>query len=84
MVSNCDSCRFYGHGLFNCFAQYSVSLNILQILDWLLTLRMEVSLIWKAPWTLMKGLYLVNRYMPFVDVTIAVFCETQSSHLKRT
>ncbi|KAF9440844.1 hypothetical protein P691DRAFT_817017 [Macrolepiota fuliginosa MF-IS2] len=45
----------------------------LQVLDWLLTLRMEVSLIWQAPWTVMKGLYLVNRYMPFIDVTVAVF-----------
>ncbi|KAF9444973.1 hypothetical protein P691DRAFT_762926 [Macrolepiota fuliginosa MF-IS2] len=43
------------------------------ILDWLLTFEMEVPFIWQAPWTTMKVLYLLERYVPFIDVTLAVF-----------
>ncbi|KAF9441300.1 hypothetical protein P691DRAFT_766460 [Macrolepiota fuliginosa MF-IS2] len=46
---------------------------MLQVLEWLLTFEMEVSFIWPAPWTTMKVLYLLGRYMPFIDVTLAVF-----------
>ncbi|KAF9441196.1 hypothetical protein P691DRAFT_684754 [Macrolepiota fuliginosa MF-IS2] len=45
----------------------------LQVLDWLLTFEMEVSFIWPAPWTKMKVLYLLGRYMPFIDVTLLIF-----------
>ncbi|KAF9440075.1 hypothetical protein P691DRAFT_640775, partial [Macrolepiota fuliginosa MF-IS2] len=45
----------------------------LQVLDWLLTLEMEVSFIWQAPWTIMKGLYLFEQYMPFIGVPLIVF-----------
>ncbi|KAF5363312.1 hypothetical protein D9756_000205 [Leucocoprinus leucothites] len=42
------------------------------ILDWLLTFDLEVSLVWKSRWNIMKGLYLLARYLPFVDVTLAL------------
>ncbi|KAF9444513.1 hypothetical protein P691DRAFT_763333 [Macrolepiota fuliginosa MF-IS2] len=42
------------------------------VLDLFLTLNMEVVCVWKAPWNAMKLLYLVVRYMPFIDVTTAV------------
>ncbi|KAF9449399.1 hypothetical protein P691DRAFT_774726 [Macrolepiota fuliginosa MF-IS2] len=45
---------------------------VIMILDWLLTLEMEVTLIWEAEWNLSKGLYMVSRYMPFIDVPIAL------------
>ena len=28
---------------------------------------MEVDLVWKSKWSLMKGLYLFQRYSPFID-----------------
>ncbi|KAF9441782.1 hypothetical protein P691DRAFT_779677 [Macrolepiota fuliginosa MF-IS2] len=33
---------------------------------------MEVTLIWKAEWNTMKGIYIVSRYLPFIDVPIAL------------
>lgn len=33
----------------------------------------EVSLIWGSQWTLVKVLYLLSRYMPFVDVTVVSY-----------
>ncbi|KAF9443038.1 hypothetical protein P691DRAFT_738380 [Macrolepiota fuliginosa MF-IS2] len=38
----------------------------------MLTLEMEVVSIWQAPWTLMKVLYLLGRYTPFVDRCIVL------------
>lgn len=35
--------------------------------DYLLTLGMEVDLVWSSKWTFMKVLYLAQRYLPFVD-----------------
>ncbi|KAF8154956.1 hypothetical protein B0H34DRAFT_546227 [Crassisporium funariophilum] len=35
--------------------------------DYLLTLSMEIDLVWTSRWNLMKTLYLVQRYLPFVD-----------------
>jgi len=32
-----------------------------------ITLGMEVDLVWKSKWNLMKALYLFQRYSPFID-----------------
>jgi hypothetical protein len=37
------------------------------IWDYILTFRMEVDLVWKSKWNFMKGLYLFQRYLPFID-----------------
>jgi len=37
------------------------------IWDYLLTFRMEVDLVWKSRWNLTKALYLLQRYLPFID-----------------
>ncbi|KAJ3574789.1 hypothetical protein NP233_g1532 [Leucocoprinus birnbaumii] len=42
-------------------------------LDWLLTFDWEVSFIWKSDWSVMKVLYLLARYLPFVDVTLVLY-----------
>ncbi|KIM49938.1 hypothetical protein M413DRAFT_22047 [Hebeloma cylindrosporum] len=36
--------------------------------DSILTFAMEVDLIWKSNWNLMKALYLFQRYLPFTDI----------------
>ena len=35
--------------------------------DYIITFGMEVDLVWKSKWTFMKGLYLFQRYLTFVD-----------------
>lgn len=35
--------------------------------DFFLTIGMEVDLIWKSKWSFMKGLYLFQRYLPFIN-----------------
>ena len=37
------------------------------IWDYMLTFRMEIDFVWKSKWTFMKGLYLFQRYVPFID-----------------
>ncbi|GLB43594.1 hypothetical protein LshimejAT787_1401060 [Lyophyllum shimeji] len=37
------------------------------VYDALLTFGMEVKLIWQAPWTLLKVVYLVQKYLPIID-----------------
>jgi hypothetical protein len=45
--------------------------------DYILTLRMEVDLVWKSKWNFMKGLYFFQRYSTFI-VTICVILYRQS------
>ncbi|TFK63372.1 hypothetical protein BDN72DRAFT_323248 [Pluteus cervinus] len=40
--------------------------------DLLLTLDLEINLLWPSKWTLMKVLYLVQRYLPLIDMGIVV------------
>jgi len=37
------------------------------IWDYILTFSMEVDLVWKSKWNFIKGLYLFQRYLPFID-----------------
>jgi hypothetical protein len=37
------------------------------IYDFLLTFDREVEQIWRAPWTLMKAAYILQRYLPLFD-----------------
>jgi len=37
------------------------------IWDYVLTFGMEVDLVWKSKWNVVKGLYLFQRYLPFID-----------------
>ena len=47
------------------------------IWDYIVTFRMEVDLVWKSKWNFIKGLYLFQRYLPFID-TIVVILYRQS------
>jgi hypothetical protein len=42
--------------------------------DYILTFGMEVDLVWKSKWNLMKALYLFQRYFPFSEpIWIALY-----------
>ncbi|KAF8200405.1 hypothetical protein BJ912DRAFT_1127411 [Pholiota molesta] len=43
------------------------------IWDYILTLPLELDLVWRARWNPMKVLYIVQRYLPFVDTVGLVF-----------
>ena len=46
------------------------------VYDYLLTLEMEIELVWKSKWNWIKFVYLFQRYLPFIDtVFLAVFSE---------
>jgi hypothetical protein len=46
------------------------------VYDFLLTFATEVEQIWKAHWTPLKVVYLLQRYSPFIDtVFLSVYCE---------
>ena len=36
--------------------------------DYILTFDMEVDFVWKSKWNFMKGLYLLQRYLPFTQL----------------
>jgi len=40
--------------------------------DYILTFGMEVDLVWKLKWNFMKGLYLFQRYLPFIDPILLI------------
>ncbi|KAF8632903.1 hypothetical protein AX17_004749, partial [Amanita inopinata Kibby_2008] len=43
------------------------------VFDYFLTLEIEISLMWNSPWTPTKILFLLTRYLPFIDVPIALY-----------
>lgn len=52
-------------------------ITLVQIYDYCLTLGPEVSLIWPSQMSTTKILYLLTRYMAFVDINIVIYCECQ-------
>jgi len=52
---------------------FNVASAALLVFDYLLTFPREVSLIWPARWTLIKVLFLLTRYLPFIDAGILVY-----------
>lgn len=46
---------------------FDVASSVLFVYDYFLTLGMEINFIWFSPWTLTKAIYLVQRYLPFID-----------------
>ncbi|PPR07339.1 hypothetical protein CVT26_013655 [Gymnopilus dilepis] len=60
--------------ILNLVTHFDVAASTLFVWDWLLTLRMEVELVWKSKWNFMKVLYLAQRYLPFVDTIGLVIC----------
>ncbi|TFK62609.1 hypothetical protein BDN72DRAFT_383656 [Pluteus cervinus] len=55
------------------FKQYcTVASSTLYLYDLLLTLDLEVNLLWPSKWTLFKVVYLLQRYLPLVDTMILV------------
>ena len=35
--------------------------------DYILTIPLELDLVWRSKWNALKFIYLVQRYLPFVD-----------------
>jgi len=55
----------------------TVAVSTIFIWDYILTFGMEVDLVWKSKWNFMKGLYLFQRYLPFVDtICFILYCQS--------
>ncbi|KIM36934.1 hypothetical protein M413DRAFT_31328 [Hebeloma cylindrosporum] len=51
--------------------------------DYIITFGMEVDLVWKSNWSLMKVLYLIQRYLPFIDTAwLMVYALTKTGLTK--
>ena len=45
--------------------------------DYILTFQMEVDLVWKSKWNFMKGVYFLQRYLPFIDTALlSLYCQS--------
>ena len=53
--------------------------SLLQLYDWVLTLHLEIKLIWFSRWSYTKVLFLLLRYMTFVSVWISIISEFRLS-----
>jgi len=63
---------------------FNVASSAMFIWDYVLTFRMEVDLVWKSKWNFMKGLYLLQRYMPFIDTVCLVLYRQTGENLTKT
>ncbi|KAF8887197.1 hypothetical protein BD779DRAFT_1672945 [Infundibulicybe gibba] len=48
-----------------------ISLTIL-IYDYVLNFSQELTLVWNAPWNITKTLFILTRYLPFIDMSLTV------------
>ncbi|KIM36360.1 hypothetical protein M413DRAFT_292129 [Hebeloma cylindrosporum] len=55
---------------------FNVMASTMYIWDYILAFSMEVDLIWKSKWSFMKGLYLFQRYLPFLEITGILYYAT--------
>ncbi|KAF8636829.1 hypothetical protein AX17_003236 [Amanita inopinata Kibby_2008] len=49
------------------------------VFDYLLTLPLEVDYVWKSRFNVVNTLYFITRYLPFIDVSIALYQQFQTS-----
>jgi len=64
---------------------FTVASCAIFVWDYILTFRMEVDLVWRSKWSFMKGLYLFQRYLPFIDTTwLILYAQTGSRLTKVT
>jgi len=63
---------------------FNVASSAVFIWDYILTFRMEVDLVWRSKWNLMKGLYLLQRYLPFIDTIWLVLYRQMDKSLTKT
>lgn len=52
---------------------FDVASAMMFIYDYFLTMGLEVELVWGSRWGFMKALYIVQRYIPFVDSVALCF-----------
>ncbi|KAF9448156.1 hypothetical protein P691DRAFT_67697 [Macrolepiota fuliginosa MF-IS2] len=51
----------------------NVACVTIMILEWFLTFDLEFSLVWKAKWNPTKIMYLLARYLPFIDTSLVIY-----------
>ncbi|KAH8102028.1 hypothetical protein BXZ70DRAFT_47824 [Cristinia sonorae] len=51
----------------------------LLVYDFLLTFHAEVRLIWPSRWNLIKVLFFLTRYLPFIDISLVLFYQTKTN-----
>jgi len=63
---------------------FDVAASTIFLWDYILTFSMEVDLVWKSEWNFMKGLYLLQRYFPFIDTIWLVLYHQTGVDLTKT
>jgi len=56
-----------------------VAAAVLMLYDYSLTFRDEIEYIWKRPWSLIRILFTITRYLPFFDLAITLIREFKMS-----
>ncbi|KAK7007875.1 hypothetical protein R3P38DRAFT_1622096 [Favolaschia claudopus] len=53
--------------------EFSVASIALLVFDYLLTLNLEITLVWPRRWSISKILFMLSRYLPFAEVPISLY-----------
>lgn len=61
----------------------SVAASAVFVYDYLLTFPMEVELIWGSRWNAIKIIFIVQRYMPFIDTCFLTLYRELFACIKR-
>jgi len=51
----------------------TVASIVVPVYDYMFTLDSELLLIWSSRWNLVKALFLLIRYMPFIDMVFSIY-----------
>ncbi|KAH6903041.1 hypothetical protein BKA70DRAFT_609242 [Coprinopsis sp. MPI-PUGE-AT-0042] len=58
------------------FNWMSTSALVVWVVEYFQTLDQEITLVWHTPWSIVKGLYLLNRYLVVIPLCLCIYSQT--------
>ncbi|KAJ3506497.1 hypothetical protein NLJ89_g6839 [Agrocybe chaxingu] len=61
--------------------EVDIAACVIYVWDYFITMGMEIEHVWPGKWTALKVLYLVQRYLPFIDTVWLVLHQELGANL---
>ncbi|KAH6902776.1 hypothetical protein BKA70DRAFT_1567307 [Coprinopsis sp. MPI-PUGE-AT-0042] len=59
-----------------CTTFHALKVHYYQVVEYFQTLNHETTLVWPTPWSTVKGLYILNRYLVVIPICLCIYSQT--------